>query len=114
MQHPFHPFVRLVFRGPLPIPANRPASPPVDKAIVIRAAGISALAARIDAIGLGLIRQLYDHPPAGTVELFGRIDAIGAAAYRQMSPAQCRQPQQVTGPGIFEFGPGELAFLPGL
>ena len=45
------------------------------------------------------------------MELLGCIDAMGASAYRQVGAAQCRQPQQVTGPGILEGSPGKMAFL---
>src|SRR5580692_3111411 len=114
MQHPFYPFVRSVFHPHDPYRQIGARYPPVDKRIVIWTAGISALAAGINAIGLGLVRQLYDHPPAGAMELFCCIDTIGAATDHQMGTTQRRQTQQVPRPGILEFGPPKLARLPRL
>src|SRR5258708_27807963 len=77
--HPFDPFIVCLVRPDHPEAIILAGGPLVYKGIIIRAAGIAALAARIDAIRFGLGGEMNDHPPAGTMKLFGGIDAMRAS-----------------------------------
>ena len=60
----------------------------VDEGIVISAAGVTTLAARVNAVCLGFICQVNDHPPAGSVELLGCIDTMRPPTYRKVHTAE--------------------------